>query len=53
MQTVGERRGGRLIDEAKNFEPGDFAGVLGGLALRSVEISGHGDDRTVNGFAKK
>src|SRR5882762_10176746 len=32
VQAVGERGGGGLVDEAKNFEAGDLAGVLGGLA---------------------
>src|SRR5882672_2989790 len=52
MQAVGERRGSRLIDEAHDFEPGDFAGVFCGLALRIVEIRRHGDNRTIHGFTE-
>ena len=44
VETVGQRRGGRLIHQAQDFEAGDAAGVLGGLALGVVEIRGHGDD---------
>ncbi len=52
VEAVGERRGSGLVDEAKNFEPGDFAGVLGGLALGIVEIGGDGDDGAIDSFAE-
>ena len=52
IQAVGQRRRGRLVDDAQHFEPGDLAGVLGGLALRVVEIGGDGDDRLGNFFAE-
>ena len=48
VEAVGERRGGRLVDQAQDFEAGDAAGVFGGLALRVVEIGGDGDDRFRN-----
>ncbi len=44
VEPIGERRCGRLIDDAQDFEPGDLAGILGRLALRVVEIGGDGDD---------
>ena len=44
VEAVGERRGGRLVDDAQHFEAGDLAGVLGRLALGVVEIGGNGDD---------
>ena len=44
VETIGERRGGRLVDEAEHFESRDAAGVLRGLALRVVEVGGNGDD---------
>jgi len=36
-QAVGERGRSRFVDKAKNFEAGDFARVLGGLALAIIE----------------
>src|SRR2546428_4977057 len=45
VEAVGERRSRRLIDDAQDFEPSDFASILGGLTLAVVEISGNGDDR--------
>jgi hypothetical protein len=45
VQPVGERRRGRLVDDAQDLEAGDLAGVLGRLALRVVEVRRDGDDR--------
>src|SRR2546430_14958733 len=52
VKTVGERGSSGLVDKAKNFEAGDFASVLGGLALGVVEMRGDGDDGAVDGFAE-
>ena len=38
VEAVGQRRRGRLVDDAHHFEAGDLPGFLGGLALRVVEI---------------
>ncbi len=42
--SVGERGGGRLVDNAQHVEAGELAGVLGGETLALVEKRGHGDD---------
>src|SRR6266478_963173 len=52
VEAVGESGGGRLVDEAENFETGDFAGVFGGLALGVVEIGRDGDYSAVHRFAE-
>ena len=44
VQTVGQRGGGGLVDDAQDFQAGDAAGVLGGLALGVVKICGNGND---------
>ena len=52
LEPVGERRRGRLVDDAEHFEARDLAGVLGRLALRVVEIGRHGDHRLRDGLAE-
>ncbi len=52
VETVGKRGRGRLVDDAQHFEAGDLAGVLGGLTLRVVEISGNGDDGLIDLLAE-
>ena len=44
IEAIGERRGRGLVDQAQNFEASDAAGIFCGLALRVVEVRGHGDD---------
>ena len=38
IEPVGQRGRRRLVDDAHHFQAGDLAGVLGGLALRVVEV---------------
>ena len=45
IQTVGQRGSGRFGQQAQHLDAGQARGVLGGLALRLVEIGRHGDDR--------
>ena len=53
VEAVGEGGGGGLVDEAEDFEAGDAAGVLGGLALGVVEVGGDGDDGLGDGGAEE
>ena len=48
VEAVGQRGGGRLVDDAGDFEAGDLAGVFGGLPLGVVEVGRHGDDGLVH-----
>ena len=45
VQPVGQGRGGRLVDDPRDLQAGDLAGVLGGLPLAVVEVGRDRDDR--------
>ena len=45
VEAVGQRRGGRLVDDPRDFQAGDLAGVLGRLPLAVVEVGRDGDHR--------
>jgi len=48
VQTVGDSRGGRLIDNTLNVETGNGTGILSGLTLGVVEVGRNGDDSVLN-----
>ena len=52
VQAVGQRRRGRLIHQAQDFEPRQPPGIARGLALRVIEISRHGDHGAVHHVLK-
>jgi len=43
----------RFVDDAQHLQPGDLAGILGGLALLSFEIGRDGDDRLADLLAQE
>ena len=45
VEAVGERRRGRLVDDALHVEAGNLPGVLRRLPLGVVEVRRHGDHR--------
>ena len=52
VEPVRERGGRGLVDDAKDVEAGDLAGVLRRLALRVVEVRRDGDDGVGDLFAE-
>jgi hypothetical protein len=51
-ETVGERGGGRLVEEAHDVEAGEAAGFLRRLALGVGEVGGHRDHRLADALAE-
>ena len=43
LEAVGDRRRGRLVQQPQHVQAGELRRVLGRLALRVVEVRGHGD----------
>jgi hypothetical protein len=52
VQAVGQRRRGRLVDDAQHVQAGDLAGLLGGLPLGVVEVGRDGDHRVGDVLAR-
>ena len=52
VQPVSQGRGRWFVYQAQHFQTGELAGILGGLALRIVEISGHRDDSAIYSVAE-
>src|SRR5262249_47471330 len=44
VHAIGQRGGGRLVDDPQHLEAGDLSGILRRLALTVVEVRGDGDD---------
>ena len=53
VQPVGQRRGRGLVDDAQHIQPGDPAGILGGVALGVVEVRRNGDHRLRDPLAEE
>ena len=47
VEAVCNGRGGGLVDKAQHVQTRQLRGIFGGLALRIVKVSGHGDHGTV------
>ena len=52
VEAVGKGGSRRLVDDALDVEAGNFASVLGSLALRVVKVRRHSDDRLGDFFAE-
>ena len=52
VHAIGQRGGGRLVDDTLHVQTGDLAGVLGGLTLGVGEVGGDGDDSLGDGAAQ-
>ena len=52
VEAIGQSRRGGLVDDPQHLEAGDLAGILGGLTLGIVEISGNGDHRLGDGLTE-
>ena len=52
VQPVRQRRRGRLVEDPRDLQPGDLAGVLGRLPLGVVEVGRDGDDRLAHLLAQ-
>ena len=53
VETVGERRRRRLVDDALDLESGQFSGAQGGVSLGVIEIGRNGNDRTIYGLSQR
>ena len=53
VEAVGQRRRGRLVDQAQHFEAGDARGIAGRGARGIVEIGRHGDDGALDRLVQR
>ena len=52
VKAVGDRRGGRFVENSQHVQPGDAARLNRGLPLMLVEIRGHRDDGLLDRLAQ-
>lgn len=52
LETVGEGSSSGLVNNTENVQTGNLTGILGGLTLGVVEVSGNGNNGILNGLAK-
>ncbi len=52
VEVIGERSDGGVVGQAQHIKIGHFGRFLGGLALRVVEVCGHGDHDIGDGIAQ-
>ena len=53
LQPACQRRGCRFIDDSLDLPAGLLSRQLGGLTLRIIEISRHGNDRSVHRLTQR
>ncbi len=53
LDAIGQRGGGRFVDQPFDGQAGEFAGAARRLALAVVEIGRHGDHRAGHGLAEE
>ena len=52
IQTIGQSRRCRFVDDTQHVKPRDFAGIFGRLSLRIVKISRNGNHRLIDFLAE-
>lgn len=52
LEAVGKGGSSGLVNNTENVQTGNLTGILGGLTLGVVEVSGDGNDGILNGLAE-
>ena len=53
VQTISQRGGGGLADDALDREPGEFTRLFRGVALRIIEVGRHSDHGAIDGLLQR